>query len=192
MIRKIFRPPVEGKNKKDSAPRPKDSTSAKRFPYLSTAGVTKGKDGVIILSNEDPNEARLNFLLEGVRAEAQAGDATASDDVNVDVTLRVPLGQAPLVMLLLTTKNALSATGESGLRSMSISFEVGLNGRISVVETAGLLDESSTESDKGESQNDQDNEALELRKKMSRVLETSQDIGILVEWVLRRQREHCR
>lgn len=191
MIRKIFRPPAEGKNKKDNAPRQKDSISAKRFPYLSTPGARE-KDGVIILSNEDPNEARLNSLLDGVRVDDLTGDATARDDVNVDVTLRVPLGQAPLIMLLLTVKDAISVTRQFGLRSMSISFEVGLNGRVSVVETAGLLDETSAESDKGESQNDQDNEALELRKKISRVLETSQDIGILVEWVLRWQRESRR
>ena len=194
MIRKIFHSPTEGHSKEDSASGPKDPINTKRFPYHWAPGVSREKDGVIILSNEDPNEAKLNSLLEGVRAEGLTGDATASDDVNVEVTLRVPLGQSPLIMLLFTAKDALASTDESGPRSMSISFEVGLNGRVSVVETAGLLDEPTTEDNKGESQKDQGNEELELelRKKMSRVLETSQDIGILLEWVLRWRRQQHR
>jgi hypothetical protein len=191
LVRKVFCPPAKKHSKKGSAPESKDSTSTKRFPYLPTPGVTREKDGVIILSNEDPNEARLNSLLKGFQGEGMAGDTAASDDVNVDVTLRAPLGQAPLIMLLFTvgqTALAASSTGKSGLKSISISFEVGLNGRISVVETAGLLDEVNTEGDAGGTEG-QDNEAL-LRGKMSRVLETSQDIGILIEWVLRWRRQH--
>lgn len=102
----------------------------------------------------------------------------------MEVTLRTPLGQAPVIMLLVTVDNAILGSSGPGLSNISISFEVGLNGRMSVIDLTGLLEESNPETQDG-----QENELLELQKKMSRVLETSQDIGILVEWVLRWKRQ---
>lgn len=168
MIRKVFCASAE---KGDSATGSgsKEASSAKLFRDIR-AGVRTERDGVIILSNEDPNEARLNSLLKGRGSETEEAD---SGDVSVDVTMRAPLGQAPVIMLLFNANDSLGGSAStSRLDTMSISFEVGLNGRISVTETSGL-------------QAEQEDEAQELRKKLSRVLETSQDIGILIEWVLR-------
>lgn len=163
---------------------------------MKIPGVFKEKDGLLVLSNENPNEARLNSLLQtsntdgGSESEASkpfggdtAEESTIRDDVEIDVTLRAPLGQAPVIMLLFTVNDA-REPGESEMNNISISFEIGLNGRISVVDTAGLLeDEPGTEKENKD-------EAQGLRKKITRVLETSQDIGILVEWVLRWRQQH--
>lgn len=202
MIRKIFSLPAKKNDSQrgEGTASSKDSTRTKWFPNMSMPGVVKENDGLVVLSNEDPNEARLNSLLKGAKADGSAesnsmkssvgdmpGESTTKDDVKVDVTLRAPLGQAPAIMLLFTVNDAhlgsSAAAGETGLSTMSISFEIGPNGRITVVDTAGLSEEPDAE-------NGQKDGALELRKKITRVLETSQDIGILVEWVLRWKRQH--
>ncbi|KAL3461008.1 mediator of RNA polymerase II transcription subunit 1-domain-containing protein [Aspergillus heterothallicus] len=154
--------------------------------HQASQGKAKRTGGITILSNENPNEKKLNLLLglhqqEGMKSEEGQLDSepTVGDELKVDVTLRMQLGQAPLIMLLFTAGHHLepsSADGDFPLIKVSISFEVGLNGQVSVVDVTGLLD-------------DEDNAAnasiRELQGKLAQVLETSQDIGVLVEWVLR-------
>lgn len=92
-------------------------------------------------------------------------------------------------MLLITTNDSNPTTENNQLSRISISFEVGLNGRISVVDTSGLWDDTADEQEI-DNQN-QKNEASELARKISRALEVSQDLGPLVEWILRwRQRKN--
>ncbi|PYH90998.1 hypothetical protein BO71DRAFT_61629 [Aspergillus ellipticus CBS 707.79] len=166
------------------------------------------KENVIILSNDDPNEKRLDELLRGfdngvfpdakgkgsvVNGSFNSGFAT-DDDVKVDVTLRTQLGQAPVIMLLFTVDNTDGAPepvrGEPTLSKVSISLEVGLNGRIAVVDMTGLLDDDSSGADSMDQAADgQKSEAFELQTKIARVLELSQDIGTLVEWILRWARQ---
>ena len=196
LIRKVFNPSTKkGDDKKaEEVAVSKDPVLTKLFPDISTQGVPKEKDGLITLTNENPNETKLNSLLQGLDiggfsennapkspAIDESSDPSGEDDVKVDVTLRAPLGQAPIIMLLFTVNEAHSGNSlppwETESSNISISFEIGLNGRISVLDTAGLVED--------ESEGD-----MELRKKISRVLETSQDIGILIEWVLRWKRQH--
>ena len=151
------------------------------------------KDGITILSNQNPNEQKLDALLKGFTLNERTPTSGSSlegisqDDVKVDITLRTQLGQAPVLMLLITTNDSNPTTENNELSRISISLEVGFNGRISVVDTSGLWDDKADEQDI-DNQN-QKNEASELARKISRALEVSQDLGALVEWVLRWRQE---
>ncbi|KAI9368632.1 mediator of RNA polymerase II transcription subunit 1-domain-containing protein [Aspergillus egyptiacus] len=156
---------------------------------------------ITILSNENPNEKKLNLLLgldhadpnDTVRAEEDL--KTSDDELKVDVTLRTQMGQAPVIMLLFTVDNSitstLTSTFEDSWSKVSLSFEVGLNGRVSVVDVAGLLDDDNPANGPNADAQATGEPMRELQSRLSRVLETSQDIGILVEWVRRwvRQRK---
>lgn len=126
---------------------------------------------------------KLNTLLGLSQA-----DEVDADDLKADVTLRT-IGQAPMIMLLFTVDRPSSAESKSedvALTKASISFEIGINGRISVVEVTGLLgDENNTLDDANADGQKTAESTNELRSKLAYVLETSQDIGVLVEWVLR-------
>ena len=139
-----------------------------------------GKDRVI-LSNNDPSEAKLDFLLHG--GGGGGGSSNKKDvgnEVKVDITLRTQLGQAPILMLLFTAaddsgmpdKSSLPDIQAPSLNIVSISIEIRVNGQVSIVDTAGMWEEEYSR-------------ALETQKKMERVLEISQDLGTLVEWSLR-------
>lgn len=151
---------------------------------------------ITILTNENPNEKKLNMLLglaDDLKLEDEVQES-GSDELKVDVTLRTQLGQAPLIMLLFTVNRASSSIHgpEHSVSKVSIAFEIGLNARVSVVEVTGLLDDenSSTNNASPDTQAAEDS-TRELQAKLAYVLETSQDIGVLVEWVLRwvRQRK---
>lgn len=126
---------------------------------------------------------KLNTLLGLSQA-----DEVDADDLKVDVTLRT-IGQAPMIMLLFTVDRPSSAESKSedvALTKASISFEIGINGRISVVEVTGLLGVENNTLDDANADGQKTVESTnELRSKLAYVLETSQDIGVLVEWVLR-------
>jgi hypothetical protein len=156
----------------------------------------KAKSNITILSNENPNEKKLNILLglqqqDGVKSEEGQpdGETTPSNELKVDVTLRTQLGQAPMIMLLFAVDRPPSSDATADdlfLTKVSISFEVGLNGRVSMVEMTGLLDdEDNTANDANVNTQTADAPMQQLQSRLAQVLETSQDIGILVEWVLR-------
>ncbi|KAJ5544696.1 hypothetical protein N7461_007000 [Penicillium sp. DV-2018c] len=204
LIRKTFQVPA-----KEQATATETSSAAPqdpRDPPIQTIDqlFAAGEDGPIILNNDDPNQERLDLLL-GLTSlnenltETETGLLTPSgdgkdskqlskDDVKVDVTLRVQLGQAPALMLLITDQRVQKEnTGTDGSvqipKQIAICFEVGLNGRISVVETAGLVDDE--RGDDTEMQG-AGQSLPDIQRKIVRVLEVSQDLSILVEWVLRR------
>lgn len=144
---------------------------------------------MIILSNDDPNEQKLNWLLDGVNNASDSHGVNAyipSTEAKVDVTLRTQLGQAPVIMLLFPLDEVKPGTfkpnDENAFRKASISLEIGPNGRVSVVDMTGLLDDEGANT---ETPGSQSTEATELQGKIARVFEISQDIGTLVEWILR-------
>ena len=154
-----------------------------------------------ILSNDDPNQDRLEFLLgdggdpgtNSITNDDQSG-GPANDGVMVDLTLRTQLGQPPAIMLFITDPSrAMDQMGHDD-PLISICFEVGLNGRISVVDSSGLAGNKEKESGGDSEMHGADelgSELQDIHKKIARVLEISQDIGILVEWVLRWQRQRA-
>ncbi|CAG8356445.1 unnamed protein product [Penicillium salamii] len=197
LIRKTFQLPDQEAGKTNG-------TSAKTpSPPHHAPNETESLDGLTILNNDDPNEDRLDFLLglstaEGSNSNSSHGSTTPfsgrktlaqslMDDAKVDVTLRTQLGQAPALMLLITDQK--SRDGDSSQvqkpRQIAICFEVGLNGQVSVVETAGLTDRGSGGDAEMQGTDDSGSGAGEIQKQIARVLEVSQNLGILVEWVLR-------
>ncbi|PLB50332.1 glutamine synthetase [Aspergillus steynii IBT 23096] len=159
-----------------------------------------GKKGLIVLSNKDPNESKLDWLLRSsdktaglvntkgkdpsASADSVENTFTPEDEVKVDVTLRTQLGQPPVIMLLFAVDDTRpgvpsSPMGRPVLSKVSVSLEVGVNGRITIVDMTGLLDDDTPAGADGTK-----SEATELQSKIARVFEVSQDIGILVEWIL--------
>lgn len=187
-MHKIFVPSSKDNGSKQHDTEPADS-----------ANINKEKSGLVILSNQNPNEQKLDALLgenEDILNLKGGSEAISRDDVKIDITLRTQLGQAPVLMLLFTFNDG-GPENDSKLESdyssrISISFEVGLNGHISVVDTSGLCDDQpSSDENKGEGQENDGRQVKtsELQKKIARALEVSQDLGTLVEWVLQRRRQ---
>ena len=205
-IRNVFNAPAKNDyNGKETQTHNPGQLSELKFSGLP--GKPGEKNGVIVLSNNDPNESKLDWLLRGSNqtaglvntkakvpqtpADSVEDTFTPEDEVKVDVTLRTQLGQPPVIMLLFAVDDTrpeapMSPIGRPVLRKVSVSLEVGVNGRISVVDMAGLLDDE-TGGDGMDTQGPDGpkSEAAELQSKIARVFEVSQDIGILVEWILR-------
>lgn len=187
LVQRIFnRPDEKGTSRESSKTKASndssDSKAAKSEPHTK-------KNGLVVLSNDDPKEDKLNTLLNNTQHDEQT---TTNGDIHVDITLRTQLGQAPVIMLLFSTsRNAVFNLETPGLEIASVSFEIGPNGSISIVDASGLWDEeiapSSAETAAAENGMDEArrDEVVERQKKMARVLEISQDLGVFVEWVLR-------
>lgn len=204
LIRKTFHLPPKDQAK---ATESSNATPQKtRAPPVQTPDLFAGHDGPIILNNDDPNEERLNLLLglgssddtkndSGVEISTPSSggkspNQLSGDDVKVDVTLRIQLGQAPALMLLITDQRNYNESPETARsiqtpRQIAICFEVGLNGQISVVDTAGLVDGENGGDTEMQGMDNLDSGLQDIQKKIARVLEVSQDLSILVEWVLR-------
>lgn len=205
LIRKTFHLPSkdQANTTESSNATPKNT----RTPPAQTPDLFAGHDGPIILNNDNPNEERLNLLLglsssDDSNHDSGVGISTPSsggkspnqlsvDDVKVDVTLRIRLGQAPALMLLITDQKNYNESRPDTTRSLqtprqiAICFEVGLNGQISVVETAGLVDGEAGGDTEMQGMDNLDSGLQDVQKKIARVLEVSQDLSILVEWVWR-------
>ncbi|KAJ5109166.1 hypothetical protein N7456_005841 [Penicillium angulare] len=201
LIRKVFQGSAQSNEGSTISPTrtatATTTTTSSTFDQLSSIF---NSQGVITLSNDDPNESKLNMLLSNGFSTSDAASDVFSDikdngqsfmdEVKVDVTLRTQLGQAPSLMLLITDPGKSAGSVEKYVREpvqISLSFEVGLNGRISGVESSGLLKETNHDNTDTEMQGtDGDKPNLqEIHKKIARVIETSHDLGTLVEWVLR-------
>ncbi|CDM38592.1 hypothetical protein DTO013E5_7204 [Penicillium roqueforti] len=202
LIRKTFHLPKDQANAGEfSTATPKNT----RTPPVQTSDLFADHDGLIILNNDDPNEERLNLLLGLSSSDDSKNDSgieistpsrrkspnpLSVDDVKVDVTLRIQLGQSPALMLLITDQRNYNESPEIARfiptpRQIAICFEVGLNGQISVVDTAGLVDGEAAGDTEMEGVDNPDSGLQDVQKKIARVLEVSQDLSILVEWVLR-------
>ncbi|KAJ5086778.1 hypothetical protein NUU61_008085 [Penicillium alfredii] len=192
LIRKIFLPPAKAEDNKQ---KPAQATPASSLASPSQASGGFGdQDGLVILSNDNPNEDQLDIFLNETFEPSIIENTT--DDVKVDVTLRSQLGQPPALMLFITppdhkSEGTSSDNSMSEPREISICFEIGLNGRISVARTTGLFGDDTGDSGDTEMQR-MDNSSPSVQdsqKKIARVLEVSQDLGVVVEWVLRLLRQ---
>jgi hypothetical protein len=119
-----------------------------------------------------------------------------NNGVRVDITLRTQIGQAPLIMLLITFVDRGKASSEeksasSLVRRVSVNFEIGPNGRIVVTHTTGLSNDDAMETDEDHNTDEAPSNMnlaglTDVQKKLARVLEISEDLGVLVEWILQR------
>lgn len=207
LIRKVFHPSAKGKKDQTQPSKTKATPTKPPVPAVQEPVFVTGKEGTITWTNDDPNEEMLNSLFGNCSPSQSDATSTAwsfnsssrspshifNDDVKVDVTLRTQLGQAPALILLITDpgKSAESCVPEPV--QLAICVEVGLNGRISVVDSSGLGADNQQDSGDAEMQGTEspDTQLQEIHKKIARVLEISQDLGILVEWVLRWLRQRA-
>ncbi|OJJ49280.1 hypothetical protein ASPZODRAFT_129711 [Penicilliopsis zonata CBS 506.65] len=190
IVRRTF---TSSPDRREPNTQPSTSESVCKAPEFPDPEAFASGSGIVMLSNDDPNEERLDSILGGGQLSNVAFGPVGDDshqrrtDVKVDVTLRTQLGQPPVLMLLITANNGSDKATRS--ERISISFEVGLNGSISIVDSTGLWgDETGTsvESSDMKTVDEKKQEALEAEKKIARVLETSHDLSVLVEWVLSR------
>jgi hypothetical protein len=161
-----------------SKPRAAAGANPNGFSNLSTQA-----SHITVLSNDDPDEEVLDFLLDApvdhnVSKDPWGGTDdrdrfrdVLDNDIKVDITLRTQIGQAPLLMLLVTVPDAAAWTSEAP--SISIHFEVRLNGHIHVTHVAGLGTPA-----------DDVQETQKMHKKLGRALDATEDLSLVVEWVL--------
>lgn len=204
LIRKTFHVPA--KDQPAASASSNSNPQSRRPPPTQVDDLFAGQDGPIVLKNDDPNQDKLNLLLglnssDESKVDTEMGTSTPSsgrrspkqttqDEVKVDVTLRIQLGQAPALMLLITDQRNSEESPETARsaqtpRQIAICFEVGLNGRISVVDTAGLVGSEQGDDTEMQGSDKFDSGLQDVQKKIARVLEVSQDLSILVAWVLR-------
>ena len=197
VIRTIFQPSTRTRGDKQKLSEPPSANTpvhADQKPLFIT-----GQEGLVTLSNDDPNDDRLSALLgNGLPTGGDAADvrSLSSDgwtssplqmgDVRVDVTLRTQLGQAPALMLLVNDPGEDTNQYVRLPARFSLCLEIGLNGRISVVDSGGLVKEKSPDTSDTEMQGADDTKPKlqELHRKIARALEISQDLGTMIEWVL--------
>lgn len=153
-----------------------------------------GKEGIITLSNDDHNEDKLDYLLSGTFPAAPGDNSPCfTDDVKVDVTLSPQMERPPALMILITDPSGGSKEPWREPVRVSICFHIGLNGRVSVEDSSGLGKDGNEEGSDAEMQGTDEvgSKLRDIHRKLARVLEISQDLGIVVEWVLRwvRQRD---
>ena len=94
-------------------------------------------------------------------------------------------------MLLVTDSSSNAEKTEREPVQVSICVEVGLNGRITVVDVAELTAQRGDGDDAEMQGTDAQPKLQDMHEKIARVLEISQDLGILVEWVLRWLRQRA-
>lgn len=166
LLKKVFpRKETAGRSVHDS------KGSSKTSDTLSISGnSTATSKQVSILSNGDANEDLLNSLLresaDSTGTISLHNDSQVADerDTRVDITLRTQVGQAPSIMLAITLPET--------RQKASVNFEIRLNGRVNVLQVSGLAGP----------QNDQS--MAKVHKKLNRAVEVSEDLGVLVEYVV--------
>ncbi|KAJ5482815.1 hypothetical protein N7539_006261 [Penicillium diatomitis] len=196
LMESLIREVTSGSLQEKKGPRDSTNDAALGDPTTPNLDLFLQND-TITLCNDDPNEEKLSNLFGDDFSNAFSGSAASNltphhtttylDDVRVEVTLRTPIGQAPALMLLVTdSKNFPPGAFENEPVQVSLSFEVGLNGRITVID-AVHVGGSRHEGEDTEMQGaDPARPSLyAIREKLAQVLEISQNLGILVEWVLR-------
>ena len=134
-----------------------------------------------ILSNGDADGTSLQKLSPSDGPEA----------TKIDVSLRTPMSSAPSILLLFNVphgqpthnmQGTSSGRAETTLRTITVRININLDGRVNVAEVTGVWDD-----DDGTEQGNANRatEAERLCQRLSKVLETCEDVGMLVEWLLR-------
>ncbi|PGH20727.1 hypothetical protein AJ80_03487 [Polytolypa hystricis UAMH7299] len=148
------------------------------------------KPGVTFVSNVSPAVFKLNSMLSsgssnspgqfniGVSSPSSTlAERPKSAERKIDVTLRTPMSASPSILLLFNVPGS-PLHGRS--QAITVNIEIGLNGHIVISDVAGLWESAS---DNGQ---DVKSEKQAFCQKLAAVLETGEDLGLLVEWMLRR------
>ncbi|PGH09106.1 hypothetical protein GX51_00860 [Blastomyces parvus] len=164
-------------------------------PSSSTTSKQPSKFDVTFITNINPTLAKLNSMLSNDPKHQNdkrsgfddpfAASATPSpsiDDRKVDISLRTPISGPPSLLLLFNAPDREPNLPTENPITITINVDIGLNGNITVSRVAGMCDDRSSNAG-GPTDDDPS-------RKLARVLQTSEDLGMLVEWVLKWMRKH--
>ncbi|PGH15295.1 hypothetical protein AJ79_02460 [Helicocarpus griseus UAMH5409] len=162
------------------------------------------KSDIIFIRNVSPTVSKLDSLLSDdykLGSGQWNGDASAFaesstlppaiGDRKIDISLRTPISASPSLLLLFNAPNETphetSDTVMENPKTITINVDIGPNGNITVSRVAGVFN---TVNNEERSRDDiSATVARELAQKLAKVLQTSEDLGMLVEWVLKWMRK---
>ncbi|KAK2865197.1 hypothetical protein FQN49_003814 [Arthroderma sp. PD_2] len=121
-------------------------------------------------SNADAAETRLTSLLSN--STAQTGET------RVSISLRTPVSSPPCLLIVFPLPAPFLCT-------VSITIEVKSDGRLHVPSTGGLVERSPAQNTRAAQAQPGAEEEKKVCGLIERVLETSEDLGLLVEWVIK-------
>lgn len=181
---------------RSEAKRTDQSSSDTPNSFLTAGAETK------FISNVNPAENKLDSLLSD-SAQASGYNSARStpspeplsqhpvdrDETRIDVSLKIPLSSCPYILLLFNllepNPQAASSTEpvSETLRTVTVRIDIGLNGCITVPSVSGVC--ASSNSDTPAQPVEYEMATQKLREKLARVLETCEDLGLLVEWLIK-------
>lgn len=145
---------------------------------------------VNVISNVSPTVSKLKSLLanetgwhNGAHPVAETSGVSGSpytlEEIVIDVSLRTPISSPPSILLLFNTTEEAAA--------ITINVDIGANGQIHVSNISGPWDDNNNTN--GSFIGHARAESQDLCDKLAKVLETCEDLGLLIEWVLRWMRQ---
>ncbi|KAL1952541.1 hypothetical protein VTO42DRAFT_5069 [Malbranchea cinnamomea] len=148
------------------------------------------------LSNTDPTVSKLNQFLANAQggsrttrtgAARTSSPATTAAVVEVEVSLRTPASSGPSVLVLFSD-------GRERDETITVRLDVERGARVTVSEVTGMWSSSKDRERRGGNDDDDDDDegGRLLRERLAQVFATCEDVGYLVEWVLRQRRRRRR
>ncbi|KAI1969745.1 hypothetical protein LOZ51_003059 [Ophidiomyces ophidiicola] len=189
LLRRVF-------NDSTADPRTNRSISPEKpEPHVFTESTPDG----YYISNINPTERQLDSMLLKTRRggfRSSPSDTQtlrplpAETGLRADISLRTPIGGVPSIIVVFSVDETLLnneptlpyAVSEMTPQTVMMNVEIRLNGTISISEVSGLWQDEHDD-DKTEA------ERKTFCAKASKVLETCEDVGLLIEWVVRWMRK---
>ncbi|OJD19662.1 hypothetical protein AJ78_00394 [Emergomyces pasteurianus Ep9510] len=153
------------------------------------------KSDITVISNISPTVSKLNSMLSGdfnERISSNSSSAapssalsSAAEERKIDISLRTPISASPSLLLLFNAPSGQTNTNTSmdNPKTLTINVDIGLNGNITVSRVSGMCPDNNY--GEGETSQHDNSREQELSQKLARVLQTSEDLGMLVEWALK-------
>ncbi|EEH07306.1 conserved hypothetical protein [Histoplasma capsulatum G186AR] len=181
----------------------RSSKSPSAHSVISASPNQTSKSDVTFITNISPTVSKLNAMLSrddskhviersnGIDSHVNAPfpPAPATDDRKIDISLRTPILGPPSLMLLFNAPKRGPNASMENPTTITINIDIGLNGNITVSRVGGMWDDVS-DSTEGPLNDISRTESPHLHQSLARVLQISEDFGILVEWVLKWMRNH--
>lgn len=111
-------------------------------------------------------------MLNSLLSDDNDNNSTSDDTIyktKIDLSLRVPSSATPSILLLFLP--------DLNTPSITMNIDIGPNGKISVPDTSGIWENAQSKPSA--------EQVEDLHGKLARVLEISEDLGVVVEWTLR-------
>ncbi|KAK2791055.1 hypothetical protein FQN51_002265 [Onygenales sp. PD_10] len=157
------------------------------------------KSGVTYISNISPTVSKLNSMLsEGPRiGNGHRGGVSSPhsglsppisslEDRKIDISLRTPMSASPSIILLFNVpEEKPDGCTANNPKTITINVDIGPNGSITVSHVSGLPNPDTTDISAEMLGDAPMAESKGFNQKLAKVLQTSEDLGLLVEWVLK-------